>query len=196
MTENIRAKILAEALREIDQHGAEFHMDDLARQLRISKRTLYEYFSSKQEIVEQAIISFFDPIYEYHQKLLDDKTMTCEEKIIAFFEIPNKNWKVLSVRNICELLEKMPDVYERLESRYQKDWSLLEQILDEAQQTGEFKPFDKVLLLRMLHSASDDILEYFNDVNQDSSFSAYMKRCVEVLLYGIKDQESKEIGGN
>ena len=54
MTENIRAKILAEALREIDQHGAEFHMDDLARQLRISKRTLYEYFSSKQEIVEQA----------------------------------------------------------------------------------------------------------------------------------------------
>ena len=90
MTENIRAKILAEALREIDQHGAEFHMDDLARQLRISKRTLYEYFSSKQEIVEQAIISFFDPIYEYHQKLLDDKTMTCEEKIIAFFEIPNK----------------------------------------------------------------------------------------------------------
>lgn len=52
MTENIRAKILAEALREIDQHGAEFHMDDLARQLRISKRTLYEYFSSKQEIVE------------------------------------------------------------------------------------------------------------------------------------------------
>ena len=117
--------------------------DVYKRQLRISKRTLYEYFSSKQEIVEQAIISFFDPIYEYHQKLLDDKTMTCEEKIIAFFEIPNKNWKVLSVRNICELLEKMPDVYERLESRYQKDWSLLEQILDEAQQTGEFKPFDK-----------------------------------------------------
>lgn len=44
MTENIRAKILAEALREIDRHGSAFHMDDLARKLRISKRTLYEYF--------------------------------------------------------------------------------------------------------------------------------------------------------
>ena len=45
MTENIRAKILAEALREINRHGSDFHMDDLARNLRISKRTLYENFS-------------------------------------------------------------------------------------------------------------------------------------------------------
>lgn len=134
-------------------------------------------------------------MYAYHQKLLEDDTLTCEEKLVAYFDIPDENWRVLSVRNVCELLDKMPDVYERLQSRYQNDWSLLEQILDEAQQTGEFKPFDKVLLLRMLHSASDDIIEYFNDVNQDSSFSAYMKRCVEVLLYGIKNRESKEIGG-
>lgn len=195
MTEDIRAKILAEALREIDQHGSEFHMDDLARKLRISKRTLYEYFSSKQEIVEQAIISFLEPIYDYHRKLVDDDSLTCEAKIIAYFNVPNENWQVLSVRKVCDLLVKMPDVWERLQSRYKKDWSLLEQLLDEAQQTGEFKPFDKVLLLRILHSAADDIIDYFNDVNQDSSFSDYMTRCVEVLLYGIKNRESEEIGG-
>lgn len=68
MTENIRAKILAEALREINRHGSDFHMDDLARNLRISKRTLYENFSSKQEIIEQAIADFTDKIYAYHQR--------------------------------------------------------------------------------------------------------------------------------
>lgn len=195
MTEDIRAKILAEALREIDRHGSEFHMDDLARKLRISKRTLYEYFSSKQEIVEEAISSFLERVYQYHRELVDDDNLTCEEKLIAYFDVPNENWQVLSVRKVCDLLVKMPDVWERLQSRYKKDWSLLEQLLDEAQQTGEFKPFDKLLLLRMLHSAADDIIDYFNDVNQDSSFSDYMKRCIKVLLYGIKNQESKEIGG-
>ncbi len=60
MTENIRAKILAEALREINRHGSNFHMDDLARNLRISKRTLYENFSSKQEIIEQDALSILN----------------------------------------------------------------------------------------------------------------------------------------
>ena len=89
----------------------------------------------------------------------------------------------------------MPSTCERLQSRYKKDWLLLERLLDEAQETGEFKPFDKFLFLRILHSAADDIIDYFNDVNYDSTFSDYMKRCIKVLLYGIKNKESKEIGG-
>ena len=180
MTENIRAKILAEALREINRHGSDFHMDDLARNLRISKRTLYENFSSKQEIIEQAIA---------------DPAMTCEAKLIAYFDVPSDNWQVLSVRKTSDLLAKMPGTCERLQSRYKKDWLLLERLLDEAQETGEFKPFDKFLFLRILHSAADDIIDYFNDVKHDSTFSDYMKRCINVLLYGIKNQESKEIGG-
>lgn len=195
MTENIRAKILAEALCEINRHGADFHMDDLARNLRISKRTLYEHFSSKQEIIEQAISDFTNKIYTYHRRIVSDSTMTCEAKLIAYFDVPSDNWQVLSVRKASELLTKMPDVWNRLQSRYEKDWRLLEQLLDEAQETGEFKPFDKLLFLRLLHSAADDIIDYFNDVNHDSSFSDYMKRCIKVLLYGIKNQESKEIGG-
>lgn len=195
MTENIRAKILAEALCEINRHGANFHMDDLARNLRISKRTLYEHFSSKQEIVEQVIIDFTDKIYAHHQRIVGDSTMSCEAKLMAYFDVPDENWQVLSVRKVSELLAKMPDVWERLQSRYEKDWQLLEQLLDEAQQTGEFKPFDKFLFLRILHSAADGIIDYFDDVNHDSTFSDYMKRCINVLLYGIKNQESKEIGG-
>lgn len=195
MTENIRAKILAEALCEINRHGADFHMDDLARNLRISKRTLYEHFSSKQEIIEQAITDFTDKLYAYHQRIVSDPAMTCEAKLIAYFDVPSDNWQVLSVRKTSDLLAKMPGTCERLQSRYKKDWSLLERLLDEAQETGEFKPFDKFLVLRILHSAADDIIDYFNDVNHDSTFSDYMKRCIKVLLYGIKNQESKEIGG-
>lgn len=195
MTENIRTKILDEALREINRHGADFHMDALARNLRISKRTLYEHFSSKQEIIEQAITDFTDKIYAYHQRIVSDPARTCEAKLIAYFDVPSDNWQVLSVRKTSDLLAKMPSTCERLQSRYKKDWLLLERLLDEAQETGEFKPFDKFLFLRILHSAADDIIDYFNDVNYDSTFSDYMKRCIKVLLYGIKNQESKEIGG-
>lgn len=140
MTENIRAKILAEALREINRHGSDFHMDDLARNLRISKRTLYENFSSKQEIIEQAIADFTDKIYAYHQRIVSDPAMTCEAKLIAYFDVPSDNWQVLSVRKTSDLLAKMPGTCERLQSRYKKDWLLLERLLDEAQETENSSP--------------------------------------------------------
>lgn len=52
MEKDIRAHVLRVALEELNQCGPAFHMDDLARRLHISKRTLYENFSSKQEIVK------------------------------------------------------------------------------------------------------------------------------------------------
>ena len=48
MNKDIREQILQAAIDELRVHGPNFHMDDLARRLRISKRTLYEHFSSKQ----------------------------------------------------------------------------------------------------------------------------------------------------
>ena len=55
MAKDIREKIIKEALREINCRGSDFHMDDLARNLRISKRTLYEHFASKQAIIEESL---------------------------------------------------------------------------------------------------------------------------------------------
>ena len=86
MAKDIREKIIKEALREINCRGSDFHMDDLARNLRISKRTLYEHFASKQAIIEESLLSMMGKIQEEHRKLLADPDMTTEEKIISFFK--------------------------------------------------------------------------------------------------------------
>lgn len=54
MEEAIRIKdrIMKAFIEEIREKGMKFSMDDLARRLGISKRTLYEHFSSKVEILE------------------------------------------------------------------------------------------------------------------------------------------------
>lgn len=186
MAKDIRERILIEALSEINCRDSDFHMDDLARDLRISKRTLYEHFSSKQEIVREAIYSLMAEIHEQHMKLLADTQMTTEEKIIGFFNVKSPNIKVLSVRNMNDLLVKMPDLCSELEERSKKDWELLEQLLNKALQSKEFKQFDRFLLMHMLRSAADDIIEYFNEIDHDYSFSEYMEKCIRIILYGIK----------
>ena len=80
MEKDIRAHVLRVALEELNQCGPAFHMDDLARRLHISKRTLYENFSSKQEIVKNAILSVMDDLYTHHVKLIEDESKGKKEK--------------------------------------------------------------------------------------------------------------------
>lgn len=190
MAADIREKIIAEALREINRHGAEFHMDDLARNLRISKRTLYEHFASKQEIIEKSVLSLMDDIHVQHVALLENSALSTEEKIIEFFNVKSNYITVLSVRKANELLCKMPDVWAKLEEKHKEEWELLGRLFEQARQEDGFKEVDKFLLVRMLRSAADDIIGYFDESEQEYSFPEYMEKCIRVILYGIKRQEA------
>lgn len=189
MATDIREKIMDEALREINRRGAEFHMDDLARKLRISKRTLYEHFPSKQEIIKESILSLISKIHDNHVQLLADTTRTTEEKIIEFFNFKATDISVLSVRKTDEILKKMPEIHDALKEAKRKDWDLLSTLLDEALQEEGFRQFDKFLLLHMLQSSTNEMIEYFDDVERDYSFTEYMEKCVRVILYGIKKRQ-------
>lgn len=191
MAADIREKIIAEALREINCRGADFHMDDLARSLRISKRTLYEHFSSKQEIIEKSVLSLMDDIHAQHVAVMENADLTTEEKIMNFFNVRSNYVGVLSVRKADELLRKMPEVWKALEAKQLEDWALLGQLFDQAQMEDEFKEIDKFLLIRMLRSAADDIIEYFDESEHEYSFPEYMEKCIRVILYGIKKTGGK-----
>lgn len=55
----IEYRIIQAFAEELKENGIKFTMDDLARRLGISKRTLYEYFSSKADILDALIEDAF-----------------------------------------------------------------------------------------------------------------------------------------
>lgn len=185
MKQDIRESILQAVVDELRTKGPDFHMDELARRLRISKRTLYEHFSSKQEMIKEALCSLMEDVYEYHERLLHNPDLTAEEKLMAFFNVHGSG-RVFSMRQAKEIFTKMPEISQSLEDNSERDWDILEQIFDQAQENDEFCHFDKALLMHMLHSAADEVLDYIEKTNQDYSFPEYMEKCIRVILYGIK----------
>lgn len=185
MNIDMREQILQASLDELRMHGPNFHMDDLTRRLRISKRTLYEHFSSKQEMIIEALYSLMDEVYTRHVKLLQDPDLTAEEKLVEYFNV-NASGKVFSMRKAKEIFTKMPEICATMQTYSERDWKVLEQIFEQAQETDEFNHFDKKLLIHMLHSAADDVLDFLEQTNQDYSFPEYMEKCIRIILYGIK----------
>lgn len=58
MSDNKEQKILEDATRVFMQFGIKsVNMDDLARHLSVSKKTLYQYFTDKEDLVRKAVAS-------------------------------------------------------------------------------------------------------------------------------------------
>jgi AcrR family transcriptional regulator len=87
MTEvdDARARILEKAEQCFLAHGySRVTMDDIATELRMSKKTLYRCFSSKEELGEAAIVALFARIGEELRAILEDERRDFGERLEAF----------------------------------------------------------------------------------------------------------------
>lgn len=182
----LRDNILLATLDELDCQGPDFHMDDLARRLHISKRTIYEHFPSKYDVIQQALAKLAMSVLKRHEELVANDSMTFEEKLIAYFSSNPLTNKGFSMRRAKQIFTKLPKVCEVLDSCAAEDWKLLEQIFSQAQRSEEFIDFDTSLLIHMLRSASEGLLDYVEKSDRDYSYPEYMQRCIRIILYGIK----------
>jgi AcrR family transcriptional regulator len=76
--EKQKQKIAEFALSHYRQHGfSKVPMDDIASGLRISKKTIYKYYSSKEELVEAAFRTFMVSASGYRIRGLDKPQSFC-----------------------------------------------------------------------------------------------------------------------
>jgi len=77
----MKERILKTFIEEIKTTGIRFTMEDLAKKMGISKRTLYQYFTSKAEILEEIIDKTFKEIDEETEKITQDNNLDLISKI-------------------------------------------------------------------------------------------------------------------
>ena len=78
-------KIFYKVTELFSEKGPRFTIEELARALGTSKRTIYERFKDKEELLEKTIDFFFKDIIEEGEEILNDKTLSKDERIIKSF---------------------------------------------------------------------------------------------------------------
>ena len=92
----VKEKILTAAAIMIEEQGISFRMDDLAKALTISKRTLYEQFRSKHEIVETILVHGAEDFYRQHENIVNNKSLTVEEVLDRYFKVRSNLYAAFS----------------------------------------------------------------------------------------------------
>jgi len=113
----MKEKILEYAAQEFLHYGFKnVTMDDLAQKLGISKKTIYEYFSNKNQLVFEASHKIFDSVMEAIRNIYQNET----DPIQGLFEIKKIALKYLIDNQQSpqyQLQKYYPEIYSELKEK-------------------------------------------------------------------------------
>ncbi|WP_217587447.1 TetR/AcrR family transcriptional regulator [Lentibacillus saliphilus] len=133
---DVDQQIIEEGKKLIELKGfRKFTMDELARNLRISKKTIYIHFSSKDELIGAIIDSIIATDLLEMKKLIDEKEDYVEKMQAVFFLY---NIKMLRKQYMNELRQYLPHEWEKFKTFSENRQEYVRRIYDEGVAQGVF----------------------------------------------------------
>lgn len=115
---DIKSLILQSSRRRFLQFGfSKVTMDEIAAELRISKKTLYRNFPGKQDILQEIMDSWMMQISEKISAVVSDKTLLYTEKlskILTFFVTEVS--PIFSSPLMMDIQKKVPSMWRKFET--------------------------------------------------------------------------------
>ncbi|QMT16841.1 TetR/AcrR family transcriptional regulator [Planococcus maritimus] len=184
----MKNRIIQAFIEETRNNGIKFTMDDLAKRLGISKRTLYENFSSKLEILETIIDQAFTEYNSRAQAIREDDALDLQEKIHQLIVlIPNHN-DFFDLRVLEQLKRYYPEQWQRVD-REMNQWEDLKQLLEQGMETGLIKQQNIDLLMKMILNVVNISLDQQFFSEQSISIKEAVEAMSELLIDGFVKSE-------
>ena len=150
----MKEEIVKRALNDFMQYGFKtFTMDDLASKMGISKKTLYEHFPSKNDLVEAVLDYALDMSCKNVEAFVQGDGSVIEnvyrnqEKVKEIFNIN-------SDRPIWELQKYYSKTYERMEIEFAKsDTRFIDKLLEKGWKEGLFREDINVNFYKTFYSS-------------------------------------------
>lgn len=186
----LKEKILEAMIVVFNQKGIKFTMDDLAKQLEISKKTIYTVFLNKEALLYAMVDYMFDSIKESEQAIVEDESLSLLEKIRSILVVLPSGYRELDFSQLYLLKEKYPRIYKKVEYRLETGWETTIALLEQGIAEGVIRPI-RIPIFKMMFEAT---LEQFfqRDIlaMNKISYAEALDEVLGILVDGIKMEET------
>lgn len=150
----MKEEIVKRALNDFMQYGFKtFTMDDLASKMGISKKTLYEHFPSKNDLVE-AILDYALDMSCKNVEAFVQGDGSVIENVYRNQKKVKEIFNINSDRPIWELQKYYSKTYERMEIEFAKsDVRFIDKLLEKGWQEGLFREDINVNFYKTFYSS-------------------------------------------
>ena len=183
---DVRKTILEYSMQYLEKYGCKFSVDDMMKELNMSKRTFYRYFETKELVLIALIDTLTEAVQETMKLHAANETLSTAEKLFRVLTIETNFEKLISYRHIAELEKYYPQVYQYLMSRYEYDWCVVEELLLQGMEEGIYVKQSVDLIKTLLQNGMQmlcrgDFLE-----RNALTYQEALHQTVEIILRGIR----------
>lgn len=180
-----RAAILEGVIEVFQKKGIRFTMDDVARQIKMSKKTIYVCFKDKEEMFLAMVDYLFDGIKKSEQTVISDPEMDTLTKIRTILSAMPDSYRNLDFGQLYEIRERYPVIYQKVEERLETGWENTIDLLRKGMEEGVVREVSLPIVKCMFESALEHFLQRDILVKNHITYQQGLTVVVDILVDGI-----------
>lgn len=181
-----KERILKGTIQAFNEKGLKFTMDDLARILGMSKKTIYVEFTDKNSLFLAMVDYLFDGIKESEEEIINNTDIDIVDKITTMLGVLPESYKDIDLRQLYMLKDKYPVIYKRVEERFENGWQQTIELLKEAMEEGKVRKVNVDIFKMMMEAALEQFFQRDILIYNSLSYEEGLKEVVGILMNGIK----------
>lgn len=187
----MRGRIAESALNQILKHGLrKFTIDDITTDLGISKKTIYNNFASKSQIIEYVLDTCVTEELAMQEKVMAS-TQSFRERFEALI-LPAEQQSI-PTQVLAELQQFYPELWDKCAEAVHITRNKILQIYAEGMRNGEIRSdVHPAVIDLVVKNAIDGALDYRFLSKNDIGMVQALKSIESMVLYGImlKNEDS------
>ncbi|MEJ5352343.1 MAG: TetR/AcrR family transcriptional regulator [Melioribacteraceae bacterium] len=192
---NDKEKILTHAQEIFFREGFyKISMDEFASSLRMSKKTIYKHFASKEELVKSTAYSFMQKIKKEIEAVVKSNLHSVEKIVSIINILKDIGISRMSERWLNDIRLYMPALWKEIDSFRQK---LLNKnisiIFSQGIKEGYIIDVPHQIIINVFMSAIQSVINPDFIMNNNFSISEAINSTLKILLNGILTEKGKKV---
>ncbi|MCR5157322.1 MAG: TetR/AcrR family transcriptional regulator [Butyrivibrio sp.] len=183
---NVRQSIMDAVIRQFNEKGMKFTMDDVSRELHISKKTIYKEFNDKDELFLATVDYGFAALKEKEAEILADDSLDIVEKLSRVIVCLPDNYRNIDFRKIYLLKDKYPAIYDRVAQWVESDWDATEKLMKQAIDEGHIRNIPIEVIKLTIEGAIEKFLGTENLSKTDLTYEDCLNSMIDIIINGIR----------
>ncbi|MBR3340541.1 MAG: TetR/AcrR family transcriptional regulator [Clostridiales bacterium] len=184
--DDLKNRILVNTIKVFNKKGLKLTMDDVAEQMGISKKTIYKYFNSKEEIFDQIVDYIFDGIKARENEILNEEGLSIDERTRKLLAAFPESFTAIDFAKLGDLKDKYPKIYKKMTRRLESGWEPTIELLEQGRKEGIYREDADLTIFKIMMDAS--IAKLFEADTLKKTKIKYVEclnQIVDILLLGI-----------
>ena len=184
--DDLKNRILVNTIKVFNKKGLKLTMDDVAEQMGISKKTIYKYFNSKEEIFDQIVDYIFDGIKARENEILNEEGLSIDERTRKLLAAFPESFTAIDFAKLGDLKDKYPKIYKKMTRRLEAGWEPTIELLEQGRKEGIYREDADLTIFKIMMDAS--IAKLFEADTLKKTKIKYVEclnQIVDILLLGI-----------